>query len=83
MTTNTGGPAFPAAQIDGGCDGIGNKDGVWHFPGMTLRDYFAAKVLQGAMVNAVGMPDMSDEILEVFCGQCYRMADHMIKAREL
>jgi hypothetical protein len=43
--TNTGGPAFPATQVEGGCDGIGKKDGVWHFPGMTLRDYFAAKAL--------------------------------------
>jgi hypothetical protein len=74
MTTNTGGPAFPIV-IDIG-------QGVeWH-KGMTLRDYFAAKVMQSGMVNATGLPNVSDESLQVFCGQCYRVADAMLKARE-
>ena len=54
-------------------------------PGMTLRDYFAAKVLQGVMsslemgiVFSKGDKPPSDEIVE----SCYAMADAMMKARE-
>ena len=35
MTPNTGGPAFPGATYDG------------PFAGMSLRDFFAAKAMQG------------------------------------
>jgi hypothetical protein len=50
--------------------------------GMTLRDYFAAKALQGYMVGLkpaqdIG-PDMQDRIAEGM----YSMADAMLKARE-
>jgi hypothetical protein len=53
--------------------------------GMTLRDYFAGKVLQGVMssvemgiVFSKGDKPPSDEIVE----SCYAMADAMMKARE-
>ena len=53
-------------------------------PGMTLRDYFAAKVLQGVMSNvemgiifSKGDKPPSDEIAE----SAYAMADTMMKAR--
>ena len=53
--------------------------------GMTLRDYFAAKVLQAVMSSAEmsiifskGNKPPSDEIAE----SCYSMADAMLKARE-
>ena len=52
--------------------------------GMTLRDYFAARVLQGVMssvdmgiVFSKGDKPPSDEIAE----SCYAMADAMMKAR--
>jgi hypothetical protein len=51
---------------------------------MTLRDYFASKVLQGVMssvemgiVFSKGDKPPSDEIVE----SCYAMADAMMKAR--
>jgi hypothetical protein len=44
--------------------------------GMTLRDYFAAKALQGMMVD-VYAPDC-DYIAKI----AYAMADAMLKARE-
>jgi hypothetical protein len=54
--------------------------------GMTLRDYFAAKVLQGVMSNiemgiifSKGDKPPSDEISE----SAYAMADAMMKAREV
>lgn len=63
-----------------------DKDFI-HFSqsGMTLRDYFAAKVLQGVMsslemgiVFSKGDKPPSDEIVE----SCYAMADAMMKARK-
>jgi hypothetical protein len=48
-----------------------------HCPGITLRDYFAAKALSGAL--AVGAEEIIDE--EKFAGWCYRMADAMLAAR--
>ena len=58
-------PAFPAPA------------GVSHITeqGMTLRDYFAAKAMQGMMVE-VHDPDCN-YIAEV----SYRMADAMMKAK--
>ena len=56
--TNTGGPAFPTGTA---------------FQGMTLRDYFAAKALQGMSA------DISDEVRAA--RWCYEMADAMIQAR--
>ena len=44
--------------------------------GMTLRDYFAAKAMQGMMVDVV-QPEC-DYIAET----AYKMADAMLKARE-
>ena len=63
-----------------------DKDFI-HFSqsGMTLRDYFAAKVLQGVMssvemgiVFSKGDKPPSDEIAE----SAYAMADAMMKARK-
>jgi len=54
--------------------------------GLSMRDYFAAKVLQGVMssiemgiVFSKGDKPPSDEIVE----SCYAMADAMMKAREV
>lgn len=52
-----GGPAFPVStrmgEMDDNPHGYGHQDtaSTWQFPGMTLRDYFAAKVLQGMFSN--------------------------------
>ena len=68
-STNTGGPAFPVPDIDGSavCEG------------MTLRDYFAAKAMQGFMANKSNpmhfQPDAD-------AGWAYTIADAMLKARE-
>ena len=43
--------------------------------GMDLRDYFAAKVMQGLMASQWQV----DESYSVYC---YKIADEMIKARE-
>ena len=62
--TNTGGPAFPT-------------DTATVEYGMTLRDYFAAKAMQGLLSDSEvsGTP-------EEFATRAYNMADAMLKARD-
>ena len=69
MSKETGGPAFPTGT------------GVTPYnPGMTLRDYFAAKAMQGAIS---GIASRADEFLYAECAELsYEMADAMLKARE-
>jgi hypothetical protein len=46
--------------------------------GMTLRDYFAAKAMQGFLANSKTAYDVSyEQFAEIF----YGMADAMLKAR--
>ena len=66
MTKNTGGPAFPTQ--------------VASYEGMTLRDYFAAKAMQGMLASADSWIN-KDEV-EGFGAICYAIADGMLKARE-
>ena len=70
MTTNTGGPAFPCHP------GIENP----LYDGMSLRDYFAAKAMQG-ILTATLTPNTvwsQDEAAET----AYNVADAMLKARK-
>jgi hypothetical protein len=66
-----GGPAFPRNVLDHG-HGITTT----HESGMTLRDYFAAKAMQGdwAAGNA-------EDDLHVAAARYYYMADAMLKER--
>ena len=61
---NTGGPAFPTGTA---------------FQGMTLRDYFAAKAMQGHLSEGGWKCDQShfDDVAR----GAYRLADAMLKAR--
>jgi len=47
--------------------------------GMTLRDYFAAKAMQGMLAACTGWSDADQDRL---ASTSYRMADEMLKARE-
>jgi hypothetical protein len=67
-------PAFPQSDpVDNGYHPSYGKD-----RGMTLRDYFAAKAMQGLVENANwrGMPEHS------LAKEAYKLADEMLKARE-
>ena len=72
MTKNTGGPAFPRPH---------SEPPHYAQEGMTLRDYFAAKAMQGMLAN----PKLQEQILKV--GQswieesAYAVADAMLKVR--
>ena len=67
-------PAFPT--------GIGlNADKTWigsGSDGMTLRDYFAAKAMQGMYANG----SFPTGIMLDTAKEAYEMADAMLKARE-
>jgi hypothetical protein len=49
-----------------------------HNDGMTLRDYFAAKAMQGLLANPECPLTPLDEVPQA----SYKMADAMLKARE-
>lgn len=66
-----GGPAFPTAEVNG-CNSGG--------PGMTLRDYFAAKAMGGMLADPNvkldgNLPTMLAEL-------AYTVADAMLATRE-
>ena len=58
---------------------ITNSDGliVGGQPGMDLRDYFAAKVMQYWLCNPIDITR-----IEKLCENAYQVADAMMKARE-
>lgn len=69
---DTGGPAFPTEN--------GRQVGhdAFLYEGMTLRDYFAAKVLMGcATITDADLGTVKD-IAET----CYKLADAMMEARK-
>jgi hypothetical protein len=66
--TNTGGAAFPNPHFR-------------NANGMRLRDYFAAKAMQGLMGRAWGeLPP--EELFKTWATSAYAVADAMLKARE-
>lgn len=67
--TDTGGPAFPTknyAAIQPLAEGYSE--------GMSLRDWFAGKAMQGLMDAAMPMPEIAQA--------AYQMADAMLKERD-
>ncbi len=68
---NDGGPAFPTVeQVDRHGDPTTYADS-----GMSLRDYFAAKAMQGMLASDINATESS------FAQQAYKMADAMLEAR--
>ena len=69
MVNNTGGPAFPtdnyAAMV---------PLSTGYSEGMTLRDYFAAKAMQGMLANG-------ESGLQTLSQAAYILADAMLAAR--
>lgn len=64
----TGGPAFPFVPGEGSV--------LYESEGMQLRDYMAAKYMQGVSANPERLY-RNDDLAE----EAYQMADAMIKAR--
>jgi hypothetical protein len=68
MSKNNGGPAFPIPGLQDDAD----------FNGMTLRDYFAAKALQGMCADPTTAGTAGKDIV----AECYDLADAMLEARK-
>ena len=84
-------PAFPVSACPVPCDG-----GIaeMYSPGMSLRDYFAAKAMHAELLSSGSFADSRDALVEAAqkAGQdpieriailSYEMADAMLKARAL
>lgn len=61
-----------------------NYEKVWSSPGMTLRDYFAAKAMQGWLAS---YPESDKHPVaagneDYVAMQAYKLADAMLRARE-
>ena len=84
----TGGPAFPV-QYSNEADG----PTVMPHVGMTLRDYFAAKAMQGIVSSIDGEANYQRlrghaagaglSVSEWIARDAYKQADAMLKAREV
>lgn len=72
MSKDNGGPAFPAPEASSVLFGTAAS-----LTGMTLRDYFAAKALQGLCAD----PGTSGAKRENLVAECYELADAMLAAR--
>lgn len=72
MQISDGGPAFPRPASDDGSTQASSE------PGMSLRDYFAARAMQGYRASDAYAMSAEETIAE----WAYRQADAMLKARE-
>jgi hypothetical protein len=75
---NTGGAAFPSQPIMKMPHGV---ELTVEQGGMTLRDYFAAKALQGFCANPSAMPT-EQKHFDNLAEDAFRSADAMLKAKE-
>ena len=76
LNTINGGSAFPVTEQKN----INGEFSTYAETGMTLRDYFAAKVLQGLCSN----PSFEGIATEIeFAQAAYKQADAMIEVRDL
>lgn len=78
MVTVSQEPAFPSTETN---------EGSFN-PGMTLRDYFAAKAMQGYLANSWQAKELDEmgkspiEQMALVAEISYAMADEMLRARE-
>ena len=74
---STGSPAFPEVRIING--DIYNPSTKVYYPGMTLRDYFAAKAMVGIVSTRAehGVFDFNE-----ISSDSYMLADAMLKQRD-
>lgn len=78
MQPSNGGPAFPLQDWD---ECIHSKR---FETGMTLRDYFAAKAMNGILASCpegIRFQNLPDDSFGRWAESSYRMADAMLKAR--
>ena len=86
---NDGGPAFPPQVVRDGDGCLQEVASYGMQSGMTLRDYFAAKAMEGDWSsqgddNGVGVfsPEVPNATLDRSARLYYRMADAMLRTRK-
>lgn len=81
MSKETGGPAFPREDYQ--CNGDPGRIHGLGQEGMTMRDYFAAKALQGWLASyGPDMPHPAQNGAEHDVARnAYKLADAMLAAR--
>ena len=72
--TNTGGPAFPQVSTD--------QNGDLYQPGLSMRDYFAAKAMQGIIASRGKNQLVNGDIASNISFMSFCFADAMLKERE-
>lgn len=77
MSKETGGQAFP--RQDSRYDGQGLV--MWQDKGMTLRDYFAAKAMEGILSNRGMIDNVTPDSAKWVAREAYQVADAMLAAR--
>ena len=78
VNKETGGQAFPVT----GLSGLANNEFIYPMTGMTLRDYFAAKAMQGMLAHPeCDYTPMGANAQKQAAADAYGMADEMLKAR--
>ena len=83
---NDGGPAFPGKRFENVSSYIGDQEVKTaqeiSYPGMSLRDYFAAKAMQGLLASETARdPDRMRDADHV-AKYSYEQADAMLAERE-
>lgn len=86
---NTGGPAFPGDSSEKGQSfAYWKKDDkdkmsflVVSNPGLSIRDYFAAKAMQGILANP-SILSSSGELNVTNVAACFAISDAMLEERE-
>lgn len=88
MDKNDGGNAFP----ESGLSGLPNNEFIYGSPGMSLRDYFAAKAIGGLLAMQasphLSRPESGSNVAyfdhgraDLMAKDAYYLADEMLKAR--
>lgn len=87
MAKNEGGPAFPVEcnwSEDAPIQGVQTGNSSGFAMGLSIRDYFAAKVM-ATLLNGAVMPTKEDRDVgfKMVAEDSYDAADAMLKAREV
>jgi hypothetical protein len=72
--------AFPQSIAVSGAGDVYSSDENKSSAGMTLRDYFASKAMQGMLANGSGEHSYND--YKTYAEEAHKMADAMLAERE-
>lgn len=80
MSKETGGNAFPYSGVHKG-QGQGGGGVIVDDRGMSLRDYFTAKAMQGILSNPSMIDSFDEGSFDWVAERASQLADTMLKAR--